>query len=126
MRMILPILYLAATLTMIGCRERQTENMIVNISLLNSFSNSLDWVELNWKGPDVPCGILPPKISKMTIGAEWPNLSSAKLTFVDEKTRKPYTIDLSFPQVNDLVHAGKCHEVTFRILAYDKADVVCK
>jgi len=112
--------------TMAGCHARQPTSMVVDISLSNNSTNAIDWLKLKWNGPYVPGGILPPEVSKTTVNAEWPNVSTAKLTFVDEKTRKPYVIDLSFPEVNEQVRAGKCHDVTIRILSYDKADVICK
>jgi len=120
------ILCLTLLVVVTGCPEKQEKSMTVDITLRNCFSNALDWVELKWNGPYVPGGILSPGIESTTVGAEWTNISSAKLTFVDKTTRKPYSIDLSFPQINERVLSGKCHDIEIRILSYDKADVICK
>jgi hypothetical protein len=100
--------------------------MIVDITLRNTSSNVLDWVKLDWIGPDVGGGILPQGIGKTAVSVEWPNVSGAKLTFVDDKTRKPYNLEVSFSSVNEQVRSGRCRHVTIRILDYDKADVVCE
>ena len=100
--------------------------MIVDISVRNKSGVDLDWVELEWKGPKVPVGALPKEGVAISVSADWPNLSNAKLSFVDRQTRKPYDVAVSFSQVNEQVRSGKCHQITFRILSYDKADVICK
>jgi hypothetical protein len=100
--------------------------MIVDISLLNASSNALDWVELVWVGPRVPGGILLPGISATALEVEWPDLGSAKITFVDRDTRKPYAVEVSLKAINEQVRAGKCRDVTIRIKGYSEADVLCK
>jgi hypothetical protein len=109
-----------------GCESKQPKTTTVDIELSNNSINALDQVELVWQGPYVPGGILSPGISSTALGVEWPNLASAKLTFIDKTTRTPYTIELSFPEINQKALSGKCHDVTIRILSYDKAEVVCK
>lgn len=74
----------------------------------------------------MPGGILPPGVDKVAVGAEWSNISSGELTFVDAVTRQPCSIKLSFPDVNEKVMSGKCSDVEIRILSYDKAEVTCK
>jgi len=116
----------------VGCRNDRAKQdnlprpVTVNISLLNASSNPVDRVKLVWSGPDVPGGILSPGVSKTTVGAEWPNIANAKLTFVDDKTRKPYSFEVSFSAVNQQVLSGKCSDVTIRILDYENGDVVCE
>jgi hypothetical protein len=112
----------------IGCNRvgrTGTQPATVDLSLKNNSNKDLDWVELQWSGPDVPGGILSPGISKTAIGVQWPYLPAAKLTFIDGKTRQPYTIDVQFTAANDQIRQGNCRNVTLRILDYDKADVVC-
>lgn len=99
---------------------------VVNVSLLNASTNALDWVQLKWQGPDVPGGILSPGISATALGVEWPNSPSAKLSFVDDKTRKRYNIAVPLTTANGQISAGGIQHVIFRILAYDKAVVVCE
>ena len=108
----------------VGCQEKGLKSMIVDITLSNNSTNTLDWVTLNWQGPEVPGGILSPGITSTAIDVEWPNLTSATLNFVDKKTRQPYAIELSLAEVNKLVVSGKCHSILIRILSYDKAEVV--
>jgi hypothetical protein len=99
---------------------------VLNISLLNASTNALDWVELKWNGPDVPGGVLPPGIRKTTLSVEWIYVPSARVTFVDDKTRKRYNIDVSLKALNQLLEAGDYREITFRIQTYDKVDVTCE
>ncbi len=128
MRLTLTLLLLLAVVgcNMTGCQGVRPKISVVNISLKNSFTNDLDWVQLDWSGPHVPGGIIPPGVSKTAVGVSWPNLPSAKLTFVDDKTRQRYNIGVSFVVVNAQVRTGKCKNVTIRILSYDKADVICE
>jgi len=109
-----------------GCDKAPPRNQVVNITLRNSSSNALDWVKLDWKGPYVPGGILSPGISKTAVSVEWPNLSSAKITFVDDTTRKLYSVEVSLSAVNQDVRSGPCRQVTIRILDYEKADAICE
>ncbi len=126
---------LLATVALLGCDNThsdtkgdppQQDRITVNISLQNASTNDLDWVELKWSGPDVPGGILPPGISATAIGVEWPNVSNAQLTFIDKKLRTPYTIELSMTNANEQIRSESIKHVTFRILSYDKAVVVCE
>jgi hypothetical protein len=109
-----------------GCRVFQSNEKTVNITLANASTNELVGVQIVWHGPYVPGGILSPGISKTTVSAKWPNLPNAKIDFIDRHTRKPYSIEVSFASVNDRILSGKCHQVTIRILDYDKADVNCE
>ena len=100
--------------------------MTVDISLLNASSNALDLVELDWKGPDVPGGIMRPGISKTALGVEWPDADTAKVTFVDRETQKPYTVEIPLKAINDQVRTGKCRDITLRIKSYTEGDAVCQ
>jgi hypothetical protein len=100
--------------------------MTVDVSLVNNSTNALDWVKLNWQGPYVPGGILSPGTSSTAMAVEWPDLPSAKLTFIDKRTRAPYEIEISLRQITQDVRSGKGHRVVIRILSYDKAEVVCE
>jgi hypothetical protein len=130
------VLTLVAIVTLLGCDKAkqpsakdgppQQHRITVNISLKNSSTNALDWVELQWKGPDVPGGVLPPGISATAIGVPWPNVPNAQLTFIDKILRTPYTIDLSLTNANERIRTESIDHVTFRILSFEKADVVCE
>jgi hypothetical protein len=109
-----------------GCNSNKSKPAILDISLKNCSSNALDWVELKWAGPYVPGGILSPGISSTAVGVQWPNVPSGTIHFVDERTRKPYNIDVSFSIVNERLQSEKHHDVTIRILNYEKADAVCE
>ena len=120
------IIILLAVLAVTGCNELRTQHATVMVTITNSSTNNLDWVDVEWSGPYMAAGVLPPGISKTIGGLPWPNLPSAKITFIDEITRKPYVIDVSFASVNEQKQSGKCHHVTIRILSYHKAEVVCE
>src|SRR5436189_494817 len=119
---------LCSLIAMTGCgnQSQRKAAMTVDISLLNASSNALGLVELDWKGPDVPGGILRPGISKTAIDVEWPETTTAKVTFVDEATRKPYEVVVPLSKINEQVHSGKCRDITIRIKSYTEADVICK
>jgi hypothetical protein len=122
----LSIIVLLAAILAIGCAKTQPKMTIVNITMSNNSSNALDWVKLDWAGPDVGGGIMSPGVWKTSVSVEWPAVSTAKITFVDDKTRKPYSLEVSFASINERVRTGRCHHVTIRILDYDKADVICE
>src|SRR5438045_3685617 len=87
-----------------GCGTR-TNKMVVDLTLKNDSTNALDWVTLDWKGPYVPGGIIIPGAFTSSLNVTWPRLPGAKLTFVDDKTRKPYALAVSFSAVNEQVRA---------------------
>jgi len=125
-----------AILALVGCDntkhpnakgdQPQEHRTIVNISIHNASTNTLDWVELQWNGPAVPGGIIPPGASKTTLSTEWPSVPSAMITLVDNQTREPYKFEIPLSKANEQVNAGGIQHVTFRIMAYDKAVVVCE
>ena len=108
-----------------GCQSKNPVRT-VNITLRNDSTNDLDWVKLEWNGPGVPGGILSRGIGSTSVGVEWISVETAKLTFVDDKTREPYSIQVSLSEINKEVLSGKCNHVTIRILSYSNADAVCE
>lgn len=133
------IFALIAMMSLLGCDHdgQQTEPIqkagaqggtpaIVNVSLFNSSSNALDWVKLKWDGPDISGGIIPAGISKTDMSVKWPYVENATITFVDDKTRARFNIEVSLLEANQKIRLGGVREVTFRILAYDKATVLCE
>ena len=127
----LTLLLMAIMVCATGCRNDHTETsksrapVKVNISLLNASTNDFDWVELIWTGPDVPGGIISPGKYGTAVGVEWPNLATAKLKLMDKKTAITNSVIVSLSTVNQQLQSAKFHDVTFRILGYDKAEVVC-
>ena len=109
-----------------GCNGVQLQKTAVNITFTNASTNDLDWVRLKWDGPYAAAGILLQGNSKGVIDLQWPYLSAATLTFIDDKTRQRYNIEISFAEANQKIHLGKCHLVTIRILSYDKVEVICE
>jgi len=116
---------LALLLFAANCTRSTRRAMTVNVSLQNASSNALDWVQFVWAGPPLSGGVMPPGVSKTAVGSEWPSVPSAKITFVDQKSRAPYSLDVDLSGVNKQVAYGKCGHVTVRILGYDKADAIC-
>jgi len=121
---VITVFVYALTMMMFGCQNQAANTKTVNVVISNSSTNDLNLVELNWQGPDIPAGVMPLGISKTSIGVEWPKLESAKLTFVNEKTREPYSIDLSFAEINKQIDSGSCRTVVIRIVSFQKAEVV--
>lgn len=126
---------LLALIAVVGCGKSahktekispSKEPVIVNISIENASTNALNGVELDWKGPAVSAGILSPGITSTDLSVPWPNVVSARIDFIDNKTRKPYVIEVSLSAANEQVNAGGIQKVTFRILSYDNAVVVCE
>jgi hypothetical protein len=113
-------------LSVIGCKKIHSNHANVASTITNSSTNLLDWVDVEWNGPSMAAGILSPGISKTIINFAWPFQPDAKITFIDRITRKPYSIAVSFESANEQIISGKCHEVTIRILSYEKADVICE
>ena len=109
-----------------GCVGNHLHTVTVNVTLRNSSTNDLNWVELKWNGPYVPGEVLSHGVYKMAVDAEWSNVSTGELTFIDRETEHPYSIKLSFPEVNAKVMSGKCTDVEIKILSYEKAEVSCK
>jgi hypothetical protein len=109
-----------------GSRPPTPQASIVNVALLNATTNELNWVELAWQGPDVPGGILPPGTSATALSVPWPTTTNATLSFIDYKSKKPYKMEIPLSAANEKVSAGGVQTVTFRILSYEKADVLCE
>ena len=109
-----------------GCKQVPPHNTFIETTIANASTNDLDWVRLKWEAPDMSAGILSQGISTTILDFPWPNLSRATLTFVDDKTRQRYSINLSFDAANEKIRSQKCHRVTIRILSYEKAEVVCE
>ncbi len=99
---------------------------MVTITLLNASTHALDQVHVKWEGPRLVGGILSPGIGSTAVDAPWFDADRAIITFVDDLTRKPYQIAVTFVELNKLALVGQCEYVTFRILDYDKAEVVAE
>jgi hypothetical protein len=131
-------LALALAVLLVGCTKaknepakrdvplRKDQPVKVDISLRNDSAVALDWVTLDWTGPDVPGGILSPGIWKMTVGADWQPTTNAVLTFVDDATRKPYRINLTLAAVDEQIRAGRCRNVVISIMSFEKAEARCE
>jgi hypothetical protein len=118
---------LALALAICGaCHSSRSTNRHVKFTFANLSTNTFDSVQLVWDGPKTFAGTLAPPVYKTIFGLPWPNLTKAKLTFVDDKTSQPHSIDLSFPELNDRIQTGKCGQVILRILDYDKAEMTCE
>ena len=123
-RTVLPVLVALALLW--GCRAKDMGTITVNVGIRNSSSNSLDWVEMMWKGPDISSGILTTGVEKTVLDAEWSFPTNATLTFVDKITRKPYSIEVPVNRANEQIRSGKCHDVVIEVLSYSNVEVICR
>lgn len=110
----------------IACKpESKTKSIFIEASFRNRSGHDLDWVRIKWAGPDFSAGILSTGVSATTLDLKWPDVPSGTLTFVDDKTRQPFSIALSFASINEQIKSGGCRAITILILDYNKAEVVC-
>lgn len=116
-----------ALVLLAGCSCVQQKKMYVKTVFTNASTHPLNWVTLDAGERELTVGILSPGISATLLDVGWSKApDQAKLTFIDDKTRKNYSIPVSLTNVNQQVRSGKCREVTIRILDYDKAEIACK
>ncbi len=111
--------------SLFGCNGMRQKETTVKLTIRNDSRHSLTWVELDWAGPAPPGGILVPGAGKTAYDVIWPSQPGAKLKFLDERTRKPYSINILFAETNEKVRSGNCKHVIISILDYDKIDVIC-
>jgi hypothetical protein len=109
-----------------GCSTRQLFTKTVAFSFRNDSPHRLDWVGLEDTHLNPIGGVLRPGIFKTSLGTAWGNEDNATLKFIDEKTRQPYVIALSFAEATKAVKAGTCDHVIVSIRDYDKAVVLCE
>lgn len=100
------------------------KNMAIETSIENASIHHLDWVRVEWNGPSFSAGILRVGTFSTDVHLKWPFVPKARLTFVDDKTRQRYNIDLSLKVINEEIQSGRSRAVTIRILDHDKAEVV--
>jgi hypothetical protein len=116
------IVVLAFLILAMSCKDEQS---VVSVSLANSSSNALDWVDLEWNSPAVIGGALRSGIDKTSLGVKWPKSPKGSVTFIDERTRQKYRIDLEFSIINGEISSGKCRDVAIDIRSYTNAVVRC-
>ncbi len=115
-------------LVLIGCSQMGAKRAFVTMEVVNISSKPLDWVTVVAGDRQLfSAGILIPNAPATHLDYVWSNMpDQAKLTFIDDQTRQPYSIEISLKDANARVLSGQCKRVTIRILDYDKAEVVCK
>jgi hypothetical protein len=79
---------------------------------------------MEWAGPHFSAGVLSKGNFAMNMDLRWPYVTEGTLTFVDDSTRTPYRISVSFASINEKIRSGAVRAVIIRVLAYDKAEVV--
>ncbi len=118
------LLSLITIISNIYCQSA-SNNSTIAASIENASSHKLDWVRVEWEGPNFSAGILSTGAFSTDVDLKWPFVAEAKLTFVDYKTRQRYNIKISLEAINKEIQSGRCRAVTIRILDHDKAEVVC-
>jgi hypothetical protein len=119
-------LFLFTTVALLSLGHSTLQSKEVTFTFRNGSEHALDWVYLEDAKIDPIGGVLLPGVFKTTGGLAWKNDETAKLTFVDRKTRQPYAISLSFKEANKAIKAGTCDHVIVTITDYDKAVVTCE
>lgn len=121
------LLFLLICMYVGGCSNLSGKDHMVNLRFVNASTNMLNWVSLEEGIRKRYVGVLAPGADSLCYSVGWKNIpDQMKITFIDDKTRKHYFIDLSFKNVNEQVSNGKCKEVRISILDYTKAEVICK
>jgi hypothetical protein len=95
---------------LVSCSGSRHERLQLSISLRNDTAVSLDWMEIQWDGPDVPGGIMSPGNEKMADDVQPPKSDVATISFVEKASRKPHTIKLDVSRIKAL-RSGKHHVV---------------
>lgn len=122
---VIPTFVCAFTMALlVGCENQAADTKTVNIAIQNDSTNDLDLIDLQWQGPNIPGGSIPPGASKTALGMPWPKVEVAKLSFTDEKTRQSNSVDLSFTDINKQIDSGICRTVIIRIVSFQKVAVV--
>jgi hypothetical protein len=116
---------LSALIAMTSCTDTPPHYTTVDVSVRNSSPNAY-WVKMRWAGPDIPVGILSPAATATSVGVPWPNVPTAEILLVDDKSRQNLTLSLDLAKVNEAVRTGKCKHVTIRILSSEAAEAVCE
>jgi hypothetical protein len=109
----------------IGCNS-QPKPATVEFLFMNKTQHDLDRATLDSGVQQISVGFLAADGDKSIFGQSWSMGDKANVTFIDEKTEQPYSIDVSLTEVNELVKAGKCRAVTVSILDYNKAEITTK
>jgi len=123
-----PTIVVLVLLALIGCSQFGRHKFFVTVDVVNASSNYLNWVKLKDGDRQLfSAGIMIPKSEATSLDYVWSKMpEEAKLTFIDDHTRQPFSINISLKEANARVLSGQCKRVAIRILSYDKAEVVCK
>lgn len=99
----------------------------VDVVFKNTSQHNLNWVTLNAGTRELSVGVLGPTYDATLGNVPWEGIpDDGKMTFIDQDSRKHYSVAISLAAVNGQVKAGGCREVTLTILSYDKAEASCK
>jgi hypothetical protein len=120
------IRYVIATLLLFVSCSSARDPMIISFTFRNEAKQALDWVRLEGSKIDPIAGIMPPGSIKTTHGLKWQNENDAKVTFVDDSTRRRFTIGLSFEAANARIKTGQCRHVIVTIVSTNEARVTCE
>jgi hypothetical protein len=104
---------------LVSCSGSRHERLQLSISLRNDTAVSLDWLEIQWDGPDVPGGIMSPGNEKMADDVQPPKSDVATISFVEKASRKPHTIKLDVSRIKAL-RSGK-HDVVLAVTSLNEA-----
>ena len=113
--------FMLATCLLTSCSSPR-ETLHLDISLRNDTSIPLNWVEIKWDGPYIPGGILSPGVSSTSVGVVPPKSDVAKITFVEDVSRKPHSVDLDVSRLKTL-HSGK-YDAVLSITSLDTAKLI--
>lgn len=109
---------------LLGCQSQRLAEPVINFSIENESAHDLDWGTIHWATGEYSVGVLSIGNFATHVNMKWHFPPAGTLTFVDDKSRAPYHIDLSFAAINEQIRTGGLRVVTIRILDYDRAEVV--
>jgi len=107
-----------------GCKSVRPKS--VDVVFVNLSTHDLNGVKIEHDDRELGVGMMMRGGGGTLLDVGWPMVPNAKVTFIDQHTRNPYSINVSLVSVNEQVQSGKCQRVLIRIMDYDKADVVCE
>ena len=112
---------LASSVALVSCGGRKHERLQLSISLRNDTAVPLDWMEIQWDGPDVPGGVMSPGNEKMASDVQPPKSDVATISFVEKTSRKPHAIKVDVSGIKAL-RSGE-HYVVLAVTSLDEAKV---
>jgi hypothetical protein len=110
---------LLVSVAVVSCRAGKREPLQLSISLRNDTPVALDQMDIEWDGPDVPGGIMPPGNEKMAADVQPPSSKMATIRFVENESRKAHTVTVDVSRIQAL--QSGTHYVVLAVTSLEEA-----